>query len=46
MSVEAALLVPVVLALVALLAQPACVLYARAVKASDRNNFGSFVIKT
>ena len=34
MSVEAALLVPVVLALIALLAQPACVLYARAVMAA------------
>lgn len=34
MSVEAALLLPVVLALVALLAQPACVLYTRAVMAA------------
>lgn len=34
MSVEAALLLPVVLALVALLAQPACVLYTRCVMAS------------
>lgn len=34
MSVEAALLVPVVLALIALLAQPACVLYTRSVMAS------------
>ncbi len=33
-SVEAALLVPVVLTLVALLVQPACVLYTRAVMAS------------
>lgn len=33
-SVEAALLVPVVLVLVALLVQPACVLYTRAVMAS------------
>ena len=34
MTVEAALLVPVVLALVALLAQPACVLYTRSVMAA------------
>ena len=34
MSVEAALLVPVVLAVVALLVQPACVLYTRAVMAA------------
>ena len=34
MSVEAALLLPVVLALVALLAQPTCVLYTRAVMAA------------
>ena len=33
-SVEAALLIPVVLTLVALLAQPACVLYTRSVMAS------------
>lgn len=34
MSVEAALLLPVVLALIALLAQPACVLYTRSVMAA------------
>ena len=34
MSVEAALLVPVLLTVVALLAQPACVLYTRAVMAA------------
>ncbi len=34
MSVEAALLVPVVMAVVALLVQPACVLYTRAVMAA------------
>lgn len=34
MTVEAALLIPVVLAMVALLAQPACVLYTRSVMAS------------
>lgn len=44
MSVEAALLVPVVLALVALLAQPACVLYTRSVMASAAGELCRLVV--
>ena len=44
MSVEAALLLPVVLTLIALLAQPACVLYSRAVMASTAGELARLAV--
>lgn len=44
MSVEAALLLPVLLAVVALLAQPVCVLYTRAVMASAAGEVGRLAL--
>lgn len=44
MSVEAALLLPVALTLIALLAQPACVLYTRAVMASTAGDLARLAV--